>query len=154
QVAGKPQTARTDVYAVGLLLYEMLTGRRFRTGDDTIALFRAILGGEVPAGDWGIPPRLEQLIRACVQPDPADRPSVDQVLLTLRDGGPLPSSARPEARPGATSAPSRPALRGAAIVVVVLVLMLIGLGVSWRTVPAGTAIPRLLMAIALAAAGI
>lgn len=83
QVLGEPQTAATDVYGFGLLLYEMITGQRMREGDDPVAIFSAILNDEPATANWPAPAPVAELIRACVQRDPSRRPSMEQVLVTL-----------------------------------------------------------------------
>jgi serine/threonine protein kinase/Tol biopolymer transport system component len=75
QARGKASDKRTDVWAFGCVLYEMLTGRAAFAGDtfsDTIA---AILGREP---DWGrlpadIPAAVGLLLRRCLQRNPRDR---------------------------------------------------------------------------------
>jgi eukaryotic-like serine/threonine-protein kinase len=74
QVLGEPQTTATDVYALGLLLYEMLTGRKLREGTDTIALFRSILEEPVPPMPPEVPPHLGRLITECLSRDPGAQP--------------------------------------------------------------------------------
>ena len=76
QVRGEPVDARSDIFSLGVVLYEMLAGRR---------AFAARLGsrdderdsqGEPPdlAGLHGlVPPALERIVRHCLEKDPAQR---------------------------------------------------------------------------------
>ena len=70
QAKGKPADKRSDIWAFGCVLYEMLTGTRSFEGDDVADTLAAILRGEP---DWGavalFDPRLVALMRRCLDKD-------------------------------------------------------------------------------------
>jgi serine/threonine protein kinase/tetratricopeptide (TPR) repeat protein len=82
QVANEPVTGATDLYAIGEILYEMVTGKRLFDGDNILILTRKLknqlpdfdVPADVPCGD-----QIALLARACVAQVPADRPSVDDL---------------------------------------------------------------------------
>jgi hypothetical protein len=130
QVLGEPQTTATDVYGFGLLLYEMIAGRRMREGDDPVAIFSAILSDEPSTASWPMPAPVAQVIRACVQRDSSQRPSMGEVLLKLtalrrgpvEDNGYRAAPAAPAPAPPAPAARHRPNPIMVAIAIVVLLL--------------------------------
>ncbi len=76
QVEGKVADARTDLFALGTVLYEMLTGARAFVGTSPPSLMAAILTAQpapVSAAAPATPPALERLVRACLAKDPNDR---------------------------------------------------------------------------------
>ena len=76
QLEGKDTDARTDIFALGCVLYEMLTGRRAFTGQSEASVIAAILSGEPPAVSTLqplTPPALDRLVRRCLAKDPDDR---------------------------------------------------------------------------------
>ena len=87
QIEGRPADARTDIFAFGALLYEMLAGRRAFEGASTAAVMAAILREEPPLDSFipAAPRALGRLVRNCLAKDPDDRyASVHDVLLDLR----------------------------------------------------------------------
>ncbi|HXE71056.1 MAG TPA: serine/threonine-protein kinase, partial [Candidatus Nitrosotenuis sp.] len=86
QMGGKEFTAATDIYAVGLILYEMLAGRRPWLEDNTYRLLAARRAGppEDPAGlNPALPGELSRLILRMLDPDPDRRPSAREALEEL-----------------------------------------------------------------------
>ena len=76
QLEGKAADARTDLFAFGCVLYEMLTGRRAFPGDSEASVISAIMTSE-PAPLRSLqpvaPPALERLVTACLAKDPDER---------------------------------------------------------------------------------
>jgi len=76
QLEGKEADARTDIFAFGSILYEMLTGRRAFEGKSQASLIAAILERE-PAPIATLQPMtphaLERLVRRCLAKDPDER---------------------------------------------------------------------------------
>jgi serine/threonine-protein kinase len=86
QVTGALTDARTDVYAAGVLLFEMLTGRVPFTGDTPLAIAYAHVNSDVPVVSTvvgGIPPSVDQLVRAATSRDPQLRPPDAGVFLRV-----------------------------------------------------------------------
>ena len=84
QVQGGDVDGAADVYALGLVLLEAITGRREYAGSTTeAALARLTRPPAIPAG---LPPAWRELLTAMTQIDPALRPSADDVATTLRTG--------------------------------------------------------------------
>ena len=83
QAEGKRVDARSDIFAFGSVLYEILTGKRAFEGTSGISTLSAILRDDVKpiyeiAPD--VPPLLEQIVLRCLQKDPDARwPSMKQV---------------------------------------------------------------------------
>lgn len=71
QAEAKPIDARSDIFSFGLVLYEMLTGRRAFEGDSTIAIMAAILHKE-PV-ELEAPPALRNIVARCLRKSPAGR---------------------------------------------------------------------------------
>jgi eukaryotic-like serine/threonine-protein kinase len=91
QVAGEPVTTAVDIYALGLVLLEALTGARPYAGTSVeSALARLHRPPELPAT---LPPQWAALLAAMTARDPAARPTAAQVAARLRAG--LPAPARP-----------------------------------------------------------
>jgi Tol biopolymer transport system component len=76
QLEGKEADARSDLWALGAVLYEMATGRKAFQGKSQASLISAIMSGE-PAPIVSItpmsPPALDRLVHACLAKDPEDR---------------------------------------------------------------------------------
>src|SRR5262249_55987220 len=76
QCVGLPVDRRSDVFALGIVLYESLTTRRlFKDGNDFLTM-RAIVKGKVPPPSIvcpGIPPELDQIVMKALSPFPDDR---------------------------------------------------------------------------------
>jgi Tol biopolymer transport system component len=76
QLEAKPADARSDLFAFGCLLYELLSGRRAFDGDSPASVIAKILGGEpppLPQVDPTTSPALDRLVARCLMKDPEAR---------------------------------------------------------------------------------
>jgi serine/threonine-protein kinase len=75
QARGRPVDKRTDVWAFGCVLYEMLTGRRAFAGDNITDLLAGIVTREVDLGALpaATPAPIRRLIRRCLEKDRTHR---------------------------------------------------------------------------------
>jgi eukaryotic-like serine/threonine-protein kinase len=132
QLRGKRVDARTDIYALGVVLYEMATGRRpFRERLST-QLVDDILHKSPPLPgrlNPGLSPKLEDIILKCLEKDPENRyQSVKEVRVDLRrleeSSKVAPALPPPRRRYGVTAV---------AISAILLAGVLVGLNVGgWR----------------------
>jgi protein kinase-like protein len=93
QLAGKGASIRSDIYSLGLVLYELYTGRKAFDGASFQELKRKH-SEEAPASPSSVTPQVdpvvERVILRCLEKDPARRPaSVAQVAAALPGGDPL-----------------------------------------------------------------
>ena len=132
--------ARSDVYALGATLYEMLALRPAFDETDRLRLVQQVAGGAPPLrlAAPGVPPDLETVVRKAMAADAADRyPTAQEMADDLRRFlADLPVKARrtPAWERLRRWARQNPALARmtAAVVVLLLVLVVGSLGAAWR----------------------
>jgi serine/threonine protein kinase len=76
QVSGRTVDHRSDIFAFGAVLYEMLSGERPFGGETQIEIMHAILKAdpfELSQSNGNIPPSLERILRRCLEKDPDHR---------------------------------------------------------------------------------
>ena len=76
QLEGKPADARTDVFAFGAVLYEMLTGSRAFSGESDASVISAIMTSDPPPVSAVLsvaPPALDRLVHRCLAKLPDER---------------------------------------------------------------------------------
>jgi eukaryotic-like serine/threonine-protein kinase len=135
QLEGKPADARTDLWALGAMLYEMVTGKRAFEGTSAVSLMAAIMDQEPPpiaTLQPLTPPALDRLVRQCFAKLPDDRPDtahdVANELRWMRETS--------DAIVGGTPRPSARRLGAALLVALGLLLGATGaIGVLWRFTP-------------------
>ncbi len=135
---------RADLYALGVIIYEMICGQRPFPGHDPVALATSVLRDEAPkltpaSGAW-VPPRLQSLVARLLDRDPGRRPSSgDDVLVELsplRD-----SESSPLARRTVLLRRRMPVSTLVAAGVVLAAVVALALGVQWNARQLGPASP-------------
>jgi Tol biopolymer transport system component len=71
QIEGRPVDARADIFALGAVVHEMVTGRRAFSGESPAAVASAILSSNPPA--LTASPGLDRIVRTCLRKDPDER---------------------------------------------------------------------------------
>ena len=137
QVRGLPADERSDIFSLGCLLYEMVTGCRAFRGDTASDIMAAILRDEVRnASDSGVavPFQMEWIIETCLKKDPQDRfqsaPDLRAELRSVQGSGESlyfrpPQPSKPEPKRSA-----RPWMMVAALFLLVLMA-----AVAWHFLP-------------------
>jgi hypothetical protein len=89
QLQGREVTARSDIYALGLLIYELVTGRRAFEGKGLAELLRKHRDERPPEPSAlvpGLEPAVERTILACLEKDPKRRPPSALVVSAMLSG--------------------------------------------------------------------
>src|SRR5262249_23176439 len=73
QAEGKPLDARTDVFSLGAVVYELLTGERAFPGDTRLSTMSAVVEKEPAPMRAGFPLPVERMVMRCLRKDPARR---------------------------------------------------------------------------------
>lgn len=148
-IEGGPPVAATDVYGLGLVLYETLLGVPLCSGGDPAQVLRQHLRPR-PVALLRLPPPLDEIVEASLAVDPAERPTAEQLAVALREvlaalgpraaqqvspaavrqPGPPTHAAAPPRRPSA--APAGRSYRLLTIALAALLAALAGLAFAYR----------------------
>ena len=135
QARGRPVDRRTDVWAFGAVVYEMLTGRKAFEGDDVTGILAEVLKSEPSWGSLSadVPRAVSGVLRRCLTKDPGDRlRDIADVRLGLLGAFEDPDRPAPAARP----APAVGWRRRAAELIGAAVLAAVAAGLGVRSLPA------------------
>ncbi len=138
QAVGQPATDRSDLYALGCVLYEILTGRPpFRADTPVAVAYQHVYEVPPPIAELkpGVPDTLTDLVMQLLAKEPQARPSAGETVVAVRTmreaaeaaasrtttvlprlpGGPTQARPAPDARPASVASDSgRPAYSGTA----------------------------------------
>ncbi len=93
QLSGKEVTEKSDIYALGLVLYELFTGKRAFSADNLADLVRSRAAGDISRPSSfvkDLDPLVERVILRCLEPEPSNRPAnALSVAAALPGGDPL-----------------------------------------------------------------
>src|SRR5512135_3223019 len=131
QAEGKKVDARSDIFSLGSVLYEMVTGQKAFQGTSKMSTLSAILHQEpkpVSGITPAIPAELERLINRCLRKDPERRfQHMDDVRVALLELKEDSDSGRLQAMPSA----ARQVTHKRLVVVTVAVIVLVAAGWYW-----------------------
>jgi Tol biopolymer transport system component len=125
QARGKPVDKRADIWAFGVVLYELLTGKRLFEGEDVSHTMAAVIMQE-PNLDV-VPFEVRKLLRRCLEKDPKKRLRDIGDVWELLEGPPAPSVA------ASIPAKSRRAMAGWAVAA--LLFLALAAGAAWHFRP-------------------
>jgi len=95
QLRGEPVDGRTDLFALGVMLYELASGRRPFQGTTPAIVMSAVLR-DVPPPLTNLPASLDRIVARCLEKSPADRfPSASHLREALLECQRSPGSAGP-----------------------------------------------------------
>ena len=90
QLAGREVTPRSDIYALGLVMYEIFTGKRPHSATtlQELASQRELRPPSTPSSlVRDLDPAVERVILRCLEPNPADRPATAMAVAAALPGG-------------------------------------------------------------------
>ena len=73
QIRGGKLDSRSDIFSLGVILFEMISGKRPFTGASSVEVMNAILNEDAPELPASAPPQLTSLIHHCLKKDPGRR---------------------------------------------------------------------------------
>ncbi len=101
QAEGKPATQASDIYSLGVVLYECLAGRRPFDADSSIATALAHVRSEPPPLPDDVPAHLRETVAVALAKDPAARFTSAAAFATALHGGPVEAGAGTPVDPAA-----------------------------------------------------
>jgi serine/threonine protein kinase len=132
QAMGRPLDARSDIFSFGLVIYELLAGRKPFSGASDFEVLQAITSRSADALPDEIPAALQLLVAKAIEKDPADRyQSMRDVVVDLRRIAR--QSGEGTTAPIAPHQSKRSRARGGTVWIVVLAVVMAGALVIWRT---------------------
>ena len=153
QLEGRDTDARTDIFAFGTTVYEMVTGRKAFSGDSQASVISSIMTSEPPALTSLrplSPPAFERVVKTCLAKDPEERwqsaRDVTRELRWIADGDPQVSRA-PVTQ---TAAPSAVWRRAAPLAAAAIVSGLIVAVIAFNLAPTSPAPPSAVVRFAVA----
>jgi eukaryotic-like serine/threonine-protein kinase len=129
QALGKSVDKRADVWAFGVVFYEMLTGARMHTGNSVQEIMASVLKDETDLTK--IPPQAQKLIKRCLEKDPNKRLRHVGDVMVLLDDAPS-SGSQPVVASPPSEHPKKKWLWPAVGVGVAIAGVALGLWAPWK----------------------
>jgi eukaryotic-like serine/threonine-protein kinase len=138
QAAGRPTDARSDIFSFGIVLYELLAGRRPFQGATDLELLQTIIHGAAPPLGGDVPVALQMLVAKALEHAPEERyQSTRDLVVDLRrltrQSAEAPASSSASASPEAASTrAATPAWQRSAAAGLIGLALLLGGVLLWR----------------------